>query len=285
MSIVNECMTVNLQVGVWTGHRLDKAASRKVTAEANADADAARVNKHTVPKESLRAIMTAANALRAHFYTDTLPWKDNGDRVLTRQRYMKFVAEHARLADAFHAAVETFITTEYPKAQEQAAFRMGDLFNPDDYPTADELRRKFYIGLDIDAVTEASDFRVDVDGKADVQARMEAAMQQRIGRAMQDVWTRLSDVLGHFAAKMGSDDIFRDSTVKNLEEIVELLPDLNILNDPALEQIRQDIKQQLIGYDPKDLRKDPMVRTAAAEDAQRIMDSMAGFMNAFGGGA
>lgn len=286
MSIVNDCMIVNLQIGVWMGYRLDKSASEKVTSDAGAVQDAARVNKHLISKDALKPIVSAAGAVRSHFYEKTLPWKDNGDRLLTRKMYMPFMEEHGRLQEQFYGAVDTFLTSTYPKARDQASFRMGDLFNPDDYPTANELHRKFYVNVDIDAVTEAGDFRVQLSTDAEndtVRRNMEAAMQARISRAMGDVWTRLATVLGHFAAKMGSDDIFREATVKNLEELVELLPALNVLDDPNLNDIRDDIATTLIGYSAKDLRTNKATRTHVAEEAQRIMDSMSGFMAAFGG--
>jgi hypothetical protein len=91
MSITKNAMVLNLQIGIWQGHRLDKEASRKVTEEANANADAARVNKHLVPKDALKAITAASTAVRAHFYSKTLPWKDNGDRLLTRLLFCDFI--------------------------------------------------------------------------------------------------------------------------------------------------------------------------------------------------
>lgn len=285
MSIINECMIVNLQVGLWMGYRLDKAASLAVTEQAHADQDAARVNKHIVPKETLKPIITAAGSIRTHFYDKTLPWKDNGDRLLTRKMYTKFIEEHSKLVQNFNGAVEDFLDKTYLRARDQAEFRMGALFNPADYPSTIHLRSRFYVHLDIDAVTTAGDFRVQMDAKEQerVKASMEQALQQRVTRAMQDVWTRLAETVKHFGEKMASDEIFRDSTVKNLEEIVEVLPDLNVFNDPNLEQIRIDIKNSLTGYEPKELRKDNATRKAVASEAQRIIDSMSGFMNAFGG--
>jgi hypothetical protein len=284
MSITKKAMVLNLQVGIWQGDRLDKEASRKVTEDANADGDAARVNKHLVPKEALKPVVTAANAARSHFYAKTLPWKDNGDRLLTRAMYMGYIEEHERLVGVFEDVVEEFLTTSYPAAREQAEFRMGDLFKAEDYPPVESLRRRFYINLDIDAVTEAGDFRVEMD-KAQldsVKSAMETALQERIGRAMRDVWERLADTLGHFANKIGSEEIFRDATVRNLKEIVDLLPGLNVLDDPDLEAIRKEIDAKLTGYDPKDLRKDVAVRTAAAKEADEIMDRMRGFMRGIG---
>ncbi len=285
MSIVSECMLVNLQVGVWKGYRLDKEASRAVTEQNHAQLDAARVNKHLVAKEVLKPIETAASSVRTHFYDKTLPWKDNGDRVLTRKLYMRFIQDHEALVSQFHKTVDHFVDVTYPAARDQAEFRMGALFNIDDYPSAYELRRKFYVHLDMDAVTTSDDFRVDLeeDQLGRIRADMEQALSQRMAKAMTDVWTRLSTTLGHFAAKMGSDEIFRDSTVRNLEEIVDLLPDLNIMNDPQLEDIRMSIKEKLIGYDPKELRTDQLKRELAASDAARIMQDMKSFMGAFGG--
>jgi hypothetical protein len=264
MSIVTKAMVLNLQIGMWKGYRLDKEASAKVTKDAGADGDAARVNKHLVPKEALKDIESASNAARNHFYSKTLPWKDNGDRLLTRLMFRDFIEEHERLVGVFKDAVEQFLTVNYPPAE--------------------ALRRKFYINLDIDGVTEAGDFRVTLDAEhaGEVKESMERAMHERLGRAMRDVWSRLADVVGHFAKKMDSDDIFRDATVKNIEELVDLLPGLNVLDDPDLAAMGDEVKAKLAGYDPKDLRKKPAVRSQAAKEAKEIMERMAGFMSAFG---
>lgn len=283
MSISSKAMVLNLQIGIWQGYRLDKEASQKVTRDAGAEHDAARVNKHLVPKEALKPVVAASSAVRTHFYARTLPWKDNGDRLLTRALYMDFVQEHGALMQQFEDAVGNFLTKDYPAARDQAEFRMGDLFKPDDYPSPLQLRHRFYINLDIDAVTEAGDFRVSLDEEHAVAVReqMEQAMQDRIGRAMQDIWARLSDVVGHFAKTMGEQDkVFRDTTVRNIEELVDLLPGLNVLDDPTLNAMGAEIRAKLTGIDPKDLRKSKEVRSQAAKDAEDIMARMAGFMNA-----
>lgn len=284
MSIVNECMVVNLRINMWTGHRLDKEASKSVTENAGAAEDAARVNKHLIPKEVLQPIGSAASALRNHFYDNTLPWKDNGDRLLTRKAFTRFIEEHEKLAKEFNEEVRKFIDVNYYAARQKAEFRMGAMFKPSDYPMAEELRGKFSATLDIDAVTTANDFRVQMSAPMQDKIRedIEDKMKERLGKAMQSVWTRLADTLGHFAERMAGDGVFREATVKNLEEIVEILPELNVLNDPDLDRIANEIRSTIVGYDVKDLRKNPEVRSIAASEAKRIMDDMKGFMTAFG---
>jgi hypothetical protein len=284
MSIISKAMVVNLQIGVWQGYRLDKEASSKVTSDAGAVSDAARVNKHLVSKDALAPVVSASSAVRTHFYMQTLPWKDNGDRLLTRAMFIGgFIEEHERLVGEFDAAVTKFLSEAYPAARDQAEFRMGNLFKAEDYPSPAALRPRFYINLDIDAVTEAGDFRVSLDQQHadEVRSKMEQAMHARIGRAMNDIYARLSEVVSHFAEKMRSEKaVFRDTTVSNITELVELIPSLNVLDDPQLNALGVEIKAKLGGVDPKDLRKHKEVRSQAAKDADEIMAKMSAFMTA-----
>lgn len=274
-NIAETCMILNLRVGHWQGYRLDKEATARVTREADAADDAARVNKHLVPKDALKPIVSAISSIRLHYYDKTLPWRDNGDRLLPRKLYQEFIVEHSKLVEGFDKEVANFLRFTYPQAVDRAAFRMGHLFKPDDYPHPEEIRRKFYVELDIDSVSQAHDFRLQQDGDA---------MQKRVGKAMRGVWERLAETLNHFATKMGDEDaVFRDTTVTNLRNLVAMLPALNVLNDPDLDQIREDIERRLVSYEPNELRKKPDIRSAAAIEAAEIMDQMKGFMTAFGG--
>ena len=285
MSIETSCMIVNLQVGLWLGHKLDKSKSREVTNDANAADDAARVNKHIIPKESLKFITTAASAVRNHFYDNTLPWKDNGDRLLTRKLYTRFIEDHQRLVGEFYNQVDEFVTNGYPAARARAEFRMGGLWKDEDYPEAGAVRRKFYVNLDLDAVQLPSMLKDVFDDPKALKAAQDAAqaiMQERTTKAVAALWGQLNNTLGHFANKMGSDEIFRDSTVRNLEELIERMDALNFTNDPDLARIATEVKDRITGYDPADLRKDPAVRNEAAADAKKILEDMAGFMAAFG---
>lgn len=291
-ALTERAMVMNLSISRWQGQRLDRDASQRVTEAAGANADAARVNKHLVPKEALAPVVTAANAVRDHFITNTLPWRDNGDRLMTRQLFTKFIEVHERMVAEFRNAVEKFLSEDYPKARAQAEFRMGSLFNPDDYPSASELRYRFRINLDFEPLTTSSDFRVQIDQQHvdKVKTAMEEAALRRVQNAQGDVWRRLLERVGRYYERLSSTDsegkpaVFRDTLVENLEELVEMIPGLNILDDPNIEQIRQDILAKLSGHTAKDIRKDAELREELAGDAKEIFDQMTGYMRAFGGG-
>lgn len=286
MSIATETMVVSLQVGVWTAHRLDKAASHAVVVANDADEGTARVNKHLVPKEAIAPIISAAQAMRNHLYRNTLPWKDNGDRLLSRKRFLTFIDEHDKLKSDFNTEVERFLSETYPAAREQAQFRMGKLFDPNDYPPVSALRRKFYATLDIDAVTEAGDFRCQIEGDAAERLRKEVqdSVERRIAGVMQELWTRLADQLEDLQSRLSSDKNkkFRDAYMENMHALVNMLPEMNVTGDPNLNEIVGKVQAMLQGVDAKDLRSDEHVQKTVCAEAQAIMENMRGFMTAFG---
>lgn len=286
-ALTTKAMVVNLSIGIWQGQRLDRDATRKVTDDAGAAQDAARVNKHLLPKAALAAIVTASGAVRNHLYSKSLPWRDNGDRLVTRKLYTQFIEAHEGLVAIFNDAVSQFINVDYPSAIAQAEFRMGGMFNRDDYPESYQLRRKFYVNLDIDALATSDDFRVQIDQEHvdKVRASMAANADARLQTAMGDVWKRMAAAVGAFHERMANPDaVFRDSTVGNVADLLDLIPGLNVLDDPDIEAVREAISSALGGITAKEIRKDPELRAELATEADAIMDKMHGFMRAFGAG-
>lgn len=272
MNVLKECLIVNLQIGTWHGYKYDKATTAKVTNEAGAKSDAARVNKHLITAESLKGITMLDGRIRFHFYNSTLPWKDNGDRLIPRPRYLNYIEEHEKLAGERLDAVEDFISNKYPLEFARAEFRMGELFNEDDYPKQSELRAKFYCNLDIDAVSKAFDYRLNDN---------DAMIQARVNTAVRGLFEQIIKPLEHFANKVGSDEIFRDSCVNNLKEMVALIPELNFTDNEELEAMRVEIETKLVCFDASDLRKDKDVRKVVGDEAASILDTMRGFCAAF----
>ena len=285
MNITQKCMIVNIQVGMWLAHKRDKVATEKAVRSAKAENDALSVNKHLVSKEDMKDISASQSAARTHFYERTLPWKDNGDRLLVREFYDDFIQQHSKLEAAFNKAADTFVRNRYPVIRDKAEFRMGETFNKADYPTPKEVRRKFYLKLDIDAISDADDFRVKMskDTVEHIRSEISEAMEERVARALGGVWERLEETLAHFADRMKSSDTkFKVATIDSLRGLADELPALNFIGDKNLAKITERIQRKLLGFDADHIRQNPKVRRAVAKEAKNIMADMAGFMKAFG---
>jgi hypothetical protein len=110
---------------------------------------------------------------------------------------------------------------------------------------------------------------------------LEKRLSERMGEATRDLFVRLNKVVGEFAEAMGSEGKrFWDSKVEHIVEVVNLLPKLNISDDPELEKLRKETKRKLCALDPQNLREDSDARSKAADDAQKILEKMKGYCKA-----
>ena len=161
MSLSDKAMLITLSVSCWTGSRKDDSVVEEVNLRHGAK-DAGRFSKYLVDKRELEPCAAHARAIRALHYKLTLPWLDNGARLLPSKIFAEYdrelramTAQYDKLVDAFLQRYETLLKPD-------ARIRLGTLYNPDDYPNASELRNKFGVSTDIAPVPSGSDFRVDI---------------------------------------------------------------------------------------------------------------------------
>ena len=103
-------------------------------------------------------------------------------------------------------------------------------------------------------------------------------VQRAEGMATRDCWDRLYKVVSKAAEKLADPKgIFRDSLVENARELCELLPRLNVMDDPNLEAMRHSVEKALCVHDADDLRKSSIMRNETAAKLASIMDTMGAF--------
>ena len=158
----------------------------------------------------------------------------------------------------FEESVNEFLQ-DYPTLVSAAAFQLGDLFDSDEYPSADKLVDKFKFKYVFLPVPEAGDFRVDVGDayKNELQEQYQNFYQDKLNNAMQDAWERLHDCLTRMSEKLAGTEkqIFRDSLVNNATDLCELLTKLNVTGDSKLELARKKLESALLGVTADELRK------------------------------
>lgn len=280
-----KAMLVNLTLSLWTARRHDERVSQEVAVQHKVKTDnAGRYNKKlaqgSVTYEQLRALVGAA---RNFHYAHTLPWTNEGERILPAAGYMKwaggirqFKQEIDTLADKFAGEFEAL------KVADKDA--LNGLYRDRDYP--DDVRGCFAIRSTVRPLPLAGDFRVSLSSTEIelIRGEIERDTQKAVADASQEVWGRLYRVVSHVAEVLQGKDNPRvfDSLIGNVKELADLLPSLNLGCDPNLEAIGTEIKAKLAGVDTEELRgKDAgavRARADVAAEAERIQKSMAVFM-------
>jgi hypothetical protein len=91
------------------------------------------------------------------------------------------------------------------------------------------------------------------------------------------VVSRIVETVGHVANTLSGNGKVFDSVLGNVEQLVNLLPALNMADDPIIAQVTEEIRTQVLSADIKAIKKNPEVKAEVAKAAQAVVDKMAAF--------
>jgi hypothetical protein len=185
-----------------------------------------------LPKEALAEVQKIVSDARQEHYFMTLPWDDNGYRVLPSAAYMDHTEKMRELSNRFNPVVDA-LAREFGNLVAQARGRLGGLFRPEDYPAPDELRRKFSFETKVMPLPDAGDFRVTLgdEEKERIKRQITVAVEASLQVASRDLWQRLYEAVSHLAERLqaykvtedGVEHPFRNTIVTRLIKLVEVL--------------------------------------------------------------
>ena len=272
-------MLVSLQISTWSARKFDRRVSDEVNTDHAADKDASRVNKHLLAGAAAHAdLLKRAGAARATHYGQTLPWADDGWRLLPTANYMAYTEAMRKERSTFNLALDSFLD-EYPALREQARLKLGTLYREEDFPTTSDVSGRFSWAIEFSPVPSGSDIRVDLpaDQIAVIEQSVTDRVEQAAKAAMQDAWARLREAVARIQKASGPDGIVRGNLIEHAQAIVDVLGRLNVGEDADLEAMRQRVATELTSIAPEDLRKDERLRADTAKRATDIMSSMSAF--------
>lgn len=268
MSISHAAMLVELNISVWTANKIDKDASRKVADDNRASADAGQFRKNLMAGSHLRKeIADYAAGCRLWHNTRTMPWADRGPRLLPTSLFLDYKAEANARCAYFMDKREQF-GREYPRLKQTAQNYLGDLFDPSDYPSLEEVMSKFDFRLVFSPVPDAGDFRIDLPAQELVamQQQYQAQADERVASAMKEQWGKLHDMVTRMSDKLvepedGEDKRrWHDTFITNAQEMCQMLTHLNVTRDPTLEEARRGLERAIAGVEIEDIKEDVHTR-------------------------
>ena len=280
MSISSSAVLVELNISVWTANKLDKGATDSVLASNSASKDSAQVRKNLMAgTDKRKKISDYAAKARLYHNQTTLSWSDKGARLLPTSLFMDYKSNMNVYQRNMTTMIEDFYAN-YGDLIELSKHHMGDLFNPYDYPSIEELRSKFGFRLVFSPLPEGGDFRLDIP-KADMDElgqQYESAFNDRLKDAMREPWEKLHKTLIHISEKLtdidGDDETkkrYHDTLITNAQELCGLLTHLNVTKDPLLENARRSLELTMLGVDIEAIKESPDVRSSVKAKVDDIL--------------
>ena len=236
-------------------------------------AEVEEVHKHATRVRNLIKLRTLPFGLKVGTSGSNLGARliANVDVEQFERDFNGWAAESEKLLERACASVEEIRTRD--------RIELDKLYDPDLYPTSDQLRAKYGFSLDWSAIPNSDDPRVGCSQEQvqRIKSSIEAQHQQRVTNAALVVGQRLQESLAHIVNRLDVYDgtrkgSFNDTLISNVRDLANLLPGFNLYNDPEVDDIRRCIVRDLSSVDPGDLRKDEGLREDVKSKAQSILD-------------
>jgi hypothetical protein len=293
-TLSTRAMLANLTIHRWMATLTDKKITQDVADQHQTTSQRlGKYKKNAIDVQHARfvAICNAAGDLRQTHYNHTLPWGQDGARILTTLGFEAYSQAVRQKIARFNAAADQFAAV-YPELVEAARAELNGAFNAADYPR--HIRAKFGVDLTILPLPDAADFRADLSDEAvsSIKTDIEAKMRDGVAEAMKAPYQRLYELVERMARRLsvtpekrtrgqkytGDTGTFRDSLVEGLAELCTILPGLNLTNDAKLDELRKQTEQMIAGIDAATLRTDMTKRAEVAKRATEISNVMAAYM-------
>lgn len=294
-ALTEKAMVVKTQIrGSSFGRtKSDKDAGQDVANANRADVESVRVVKTLVDKKYTETIHKIASEAYITHRTMTLPWQDDGVRLLPTGIYFEYMQKMRRYNEDYQRAVAD-LHANYENAKLDAVIRLGSLYRDDDYKDAGSLFCKHpdtgdYLHFSIVAkprpISDGSDIRVSLNAdeiKA-MQDQIAADNQAAITEAVSDMWGRLKEAIENLRDRLTAYDngdikAVRESWVTNVREVAKLLPKLNFTGDHELDRLCSVAEQYLGSLNRDQLKVSANARATVRNAADELLSKMAGYV-------
>jgi len=268
----------------WFGVRKTLTPEQKAQAAATFAAEgdylsaAKRLLDTTHP--AYKAVTTVKNNAVAYWKSMSLPFPEQGIRLIRQDRVEAFVAQMGEFQDELDEAVRN-LDQHYSDLRRAARDRLGTLYSPADYP--DSLVGMFAIEHDFPSV-EAPDYLRQLNPQLYEQEcqRIQERFNEAVQLAEEAFIAELAKIVSHLTERLsgqadGKPKVFRDTAVTNLVGFFERFRELNVRSSEQLDTLVADAQRIVRGIGPQDLRDNQQLRqhvTTELSGVQSVLDGL-----------
>lgn len=266
-------LLVRFSIGRWYGSGADEEVVSEIRVAKNATGEIGSFTKRLMKREHLLEINRVTAKARQYHKLLTLPWGDGDTRILNVASFREYKEHMTKYEGEFFAAVDDFMK-KYPELVQAEKKNLGDLWRESDYPHPDRMRASFRFGLSVDILSDAKDMRINLSAEQaeEIRREIEQRMHEALAGTVSDVYARIAEQLDAIKERLDDPDTrLQTKLFEKLEQVITLLPRLNLANDPKLNKLGADIRRELIGTAVSSLRDSPSTRQQTSAKAAKML--------------
>lgn len=265
----------------WLGtqRKLSDSQTKQAADTFHAATDLVTASKRVIDTKNAtyRTLTALKSQAAAYWRSMTLPYPQDGIRLM-RQTDIPAFEEKMREFKEQLAAAAANLQLEYEALKEAAREKLGDLFNPEDYPPT--LEGVFELRWEYPPV-EPPNYLMTFN--PELYAQEQTRIQQRFETAVimaEDAFAeQLNDMVNHLVERLtdkpdGERKVFRNAAVENLKEFYANFRQMNVRSNAELERLIQRANDLVAGVDPDDLRQHKNLRETLSAQMTEVKTAL-----------
>ncbi len=286
MSLKEKALLVKVGVHKASFEKKERRVTKEIAEKYEMNEALMKAKKSTFLREDVQSLKKVMNKILPTVYSNTLPYRDGGWRLLPIDIHEKLEKELRDINNELQEVKEVF-RKNYKTYEENARRELGRLYDPLDYPPVDYFMKKFSFDVIYEPIPDSNDIRVNMDKEVveKLKKELKEANNKRLEKATQESWNRIVECLSKLHERLTAEAetdkdgnvkqprIFK-SVIENIRNLVTILPALNITNDENMEKVRIKLDEDFAALDVNDLKEDEELKKETAEKAKELLDDI-----------
>lgn len=251
----------------WLGtqRKLSDAQTKQAADTFHAATDLVTASKRLIDTKNTtyRVLTTLKSQASAYWRSMTLPYPQEGVRLIKQADIGAFEARMREYKEQLVVAAAN-LQLEYEALKVAAREKLGDLYNPNDYPPSLEgvfdLRWEY---PPVDPPNYLMTFNPELYRQE--QQRVQHRFETAVVMAENAFAEQLQDMIAHLIERLtdepdGTKKTFKASAIENFKEFYDNFRSMNVRSNAQLDNLIQRATDIVSGVDVKDLRKNTNLR-------------------------
>lgn len=265
----------------WLGtqKKLSDAQTKQAADTFHAATDLVTASKKLIDtKNATYKTLTALKSqASAYWRSMTLPYPQEGIRLIKQSDIAAFEDKMREYKEQL-AAAEANLQLEYEAIKAAAREKLGDLYNPSDYP--ETLEGVFSVRWEYPPV-EPPQYLMTFN--PELYSQEQSRIQQRFETAVmmaEDAFAeQLQEMVGHLIERLtdepdGTKKTFKATAIENFKEFYENFRHMNVRSNAQLEGLIRQANELVSGVDVADLRKNSNLRQNLSQQMTEVKTAL-----------
>lgn len=273
--ILSSIVGVRPRVSCWDGKATDEGLGREIRDAHNIDSKKdASVRVRLVSDKFISPVTAHYSKARQIIYQKTLPWNNDGDRVIGTAKYQSFADEVMALDGEGKRLVRARIFDKKDAIIADARERLNGAFNEALFPDWDRLDQKFGIVLDVFPIQNPNDARLEGIAEYvanDIKDKATTAITEKVDGTVSEIMDVMRAICSDLKTKCSEDK--KGTKYKYLiDRALDAAShaELDITGNPVIAGAAKRLRQAVEGLNSDTLQNSRRARAAVVEAASEV---------------